>query len=111
MWEVLYYGARHEDSSIQKRCAGAAPDVHQRTVVVAAAAGDSLEDHDWGQLHTVVNTQGVLSGEASSPPFERLDGPKVKVKFPPAANKLTWKQIDSKLSQALAEGLLNRSLS
>lgn len=70
----------------KKGCAGAAPDFQQRTVFVTAATGDSLEVHGRGQPHSVVNTQGVLSREASAPPFQRLDGPKVKVRFPHAAD-------------------------
>lgn len=42
---------------LKKESAGATPDVHQQTVVVAAAAaGNSLEDRGRGQPHSVMST-------------------------------------------------------
>lgn len=100
MWETLYYVRGMKIHRCKKGCMGAASDVQQRSVVVDAAVVNSLDYHGRGQPHSVVHTQGVLYEEAAAPPFERLDGLKVKIWFPPVADKAAWKQLDSDLSQA-----------
>lgn len=71
-------------------CPSLAPDVLQRAV--APAAGKSSDDHVQGQPHSVMNADVVQSGHATEPGFERPDGSRTKVRFPPAANKMALKK-------------------
>lgn len=86
-----------------KRCTNPLPEVQKRTV--AATAGESSEDYSKDQPHSAMNTKVVLSREATAPSFERPDGSRIKVRFPPAAYKTARKKIDSEMSQVLGNEL------
>lgn len=75
---------------------------------VTPAAGKSSDDHDQGKRHNTMNTHTIQSGDTTEPPFERPDSQRIRVRFPPAANK--QKKLDSELSHVLVNGLQKKLL-
>lgn len=51
----------------------------------------------------------LLSGETSEAPVQRPDGSRIKVRFPPVADKAGEKILESELSQTIGKELQNKS--
>lgn len=70
----------------KKGCTSTFPDCAQRTV--DEAAGETQTIMSRAYPYSAVNTQLFCM---EKPPFERPDGLRITVRFPPAADKVAWK--------------------
>lgn len=74
-----------KNHSSMQGCTSAFPGAQHRAV--APAAGESSDDRGQVQLHSAMNMHIDQSGDAPEASIERPDGFRIRVRFPPAADK------------------------